>query len=90
MIRPYPTYTADRYLTPNRPYSLAIPLSPRLVMLAPNHSLRLTITTQGDRTRCNAVVGPDPCFPTAPQQQTLPGTYTVHSPRLNLPVTSGS
>ena len=90
VIRPYPTYAADRYLTPNRPYSLAIPLSPRLIRLAPDHSLRLTITTQGDRTRCNEVVGPDPCFPTAPQQRTLPGTYTVHSTRLNLPVTSGS
>lgn len=90
-IRPYGRFTQDDYLKPGRAYKLSIGLSPRVAQLAPGHSLRLTITTQTPPAQCTTTLGVDPCFPTAPQRQTLPGTYRVeHAPAMasaiNLPV----
>jgi hypothetical protein len=39
--------------------------------------MRLTITTQTPAHGCAGALGTDPCFPTAPQVATLPGTYRV-------------
>ncbi|MFJ1596527.1 CocE/NonD family hydrolase [Streptomyces sp. NPDC088261] len=94
VIRPYGTFTADRYLRPGRAYPLTIGLSPRVTRLAPGHALRLTLTTQTPKAACLAPLGVDPCYPTDPQRRTLPGTYTVHhSPTtlsaVNLPLVTG-
>jgi uncharacterized protein len=76
-IRPYGRYTADEPLVPGRTYALTFRILPRVAQLAPGHALRLTITTQTPATECANVLGTDPCFPTAPQARTLPGTYRV-------------
>jgi uncharacterized protein len=90
-IRPYGSFDADHYLIPDRNYELAFRVLPRVAQLAPGHSLRLTITTQTPAADCGALLGVDPCYPTAPQARTLPGTYRVqHSPTMpsvvNLPL----
>jgi uncharacterized protein len=90
-IRPYGSFATDHSLVAGKVYTLSLEVSPRVAQLAPGHSLRLTITTQMPATGCGALLGVDPCFPTAPQVQTLPGTYQVeHSPALlsaiNLPL----
>lgn len=90
-IRPYGTFTRDDYLSPGKAYRLDIQLEPRVTQIAPGHSLRLTIITQEPASACTALLGTDPCFPTAPQKKTLPGTYTVdHSAAMpsaiNVPV----
>jgi predicted acyl esterase len=90
-IRPYGSYVANDYLAPGKNYELTFRILPRVAQLAPGHALRLTITTQTPTADCGAVLGTDPCFPTAPQALTLPGTYQVeHSPAMpsaiNLPL----
>jgi predicted acyl esterase len=90
-IRPYGSYVADDYLVPAKYYELTFRILPRVAQLAPGHALRLTITTQTPAADCGAVLGTDPCYPTAPQALTLPGSYQVqHSPAMpsavNLPL----
>jgi predicted acyl esterase len=87
-IRPYGDFTADHLLTPGKPYRLDFPMSERLAAIAPGHSLRLVLTTQTPASACGTLVGRDPCFPTAPQQATLPGTYqvSVGLSAINLPL----
>lgn len=87
IIRPYGRFAKDQPLVPGRSYRLDIPLSAGIAKIAAGHSLRLTITTQ-TAGPCGAIVGRDPCFPTAPQQRTLPGTYKLDLGRsqLNLPL----
>ena len=76
-IRPYGRYAADEYLVPEQNYELTFRILPRVAQLAPGHAVRLTITTQTPATDCAGVLGTDPCYPTAPQSLTLPGTYEV-------------
>ncbi len=90
-IRPYGSFVADNYLVPGKDYQLTFRILPRVAQLAPGHALRLTITTQTPAADCGAVLGTDPCYPTAPQALTLPGSYQVeHSPAMpsaiNLPL----
>lgn len=77
-VRPYGTFDRDQYLTPGDPVRLDIALDPRMAEIAPHHSLRVVLTTQAPTADCAAALGTDPCFPTLPQEETLPGTYTVH------------
>lgn len=77
-INPYPLYDKDRWLTPGQPVDLHISLQPTLYAVPPGHSLRLVITTLQDPSGCtSALLGTQPCFPTATQLRTFPGTYTV-------------
>jgi predicted acyl esterase len=90
-IRPYGRYTADDPLVPGRTYELTFRILPRVAQLAPGHALRLTITTQTPAADCANALGVDPCFPTAPQARTLPGSYRIErSPAMrsavNLPL----
>jgi predicted acyl esterase len=80
-IRPYGRYAADDYLVPEQNYELTFRILPRVAQLAPGHAVRLTITTQTPATDCAGVLGTDPCYPTAPQSLTLPGTYEVQHSR---------
>jgi hypothetical protein len=77
-IRPYGSYTSDEYLLPGKPYELVFRILPRVAEIAPGHSLRVTFTTQTPVTDCAGALGTDPCYPTAPQALTLPGTYLLH------------
>jgi hypothetical protein len=90
-IRPYGSYTADDYLVPGRGYALTFRLLARVARIAPGHALRLTLTSQTPAMECAAVLGTDPCYPTAPQALSLPGTYSIErSPAtpsaINLPL----
>ncbi len=77
-IRPYGTFDRDRYLTPGQERAFDFWLSPRLASIRPGHSLRLLLSTQTLQAECSAKsVGVDPCYPTAVQQKSLPGTYTI-------------
>lgn len=78
-IRPYGTFDRDQYLTPDLPVRLDIALDPRTAQIAPGYALRLVLTTQTPAAKCSQSLGTDPCFPTVPQRETLPGVYTVHS-----------
>jgi len=90
-IDPYPLYDADRWLTAGKPVQLDITISPRVYALAPGHSLQVVLTSMQDESKCGAVLGVRPCFPTASQTRTFPGTYTVlrgtgQQSTLNLPL----
>jgi predicted acyl esterase len=90
-IRPYGRYTADEPMVPGTDYALTFRILPRVAQLAPGHALRLTLTTQTPAADCAGALGTDPCFPTAPQARTLPGSYHVErSPAtrsaINLPL----
>ncbi len=76
-IRPYPYFDTDRYLTPGKPARLDVTISPRVYALAPGHALRVVLTTMMDPTKCGALLGVHPCFPTASQARTFPGTYQI-------------
>lgn len=76
-VRPYPRFDADRWLTPGKPVQLDITISPRVYSVAPGHSLRVTLTSMQDESKCGALLGVHPCFPTANQLRTFPGTYTL-------------
>jgi predicted acyl esterase len=76
-IRPYGTFTGDEYLTPGKRYRLEFPMSSRVAEVAPGHALRLTVTTQTPASECGQLLRFAPCYPTVPQQRTLPGTYRV-------------
>jgi predicted acyl esterase len=75
-INPHPRYDYDRWLTPGKPVELHITVSPRLYALARGHKLQLVVTSQ-DPGKCGALLGWRPCFPTATQLRTFPGTYTI-------------
>jgi predicted acyl esterase len=90
-IDPYPLYDTDRWLTPGKPVRLDITISPRVYSLSPGHSLRVVLTSMQDESKCGAVLGVRPCFPTASQLRTFPGTYTIlrgkgRQSTLNLPL----
>lgn len=90
-VDPYPSYDADRFLTPGKPVRLDITISPRIYALAPGHALRVALTSMQDESQCGAILGVRPCFPTAVQLRTFPGTYTVlrgsgQESTLNLPL----
>ncbi|GAC1574292.1 MAG: CocE/NonD family hydrolase [Candidatus Dormibacteria bacterium] len=77
--RPYARFDKDRYLTPGevRPFDFWI--SPRIDTIKPGHALRLQLSTQTPPDVCAGILGTDPCTPTAPQQQSLPGgAYTIN------------
>ncbi len=85
MIRPYPMFDYDRYLTPG-PLNVQrydVHIMPTLYRVAPGHALRLTLSTQWSPDICagSAGVGPAPygCVHTRPQLQTLTGgSYTIY------------
>lgn len=77
-IRPYGVFDKDRYLTPDRPQAFDFWLSPRVATILPHHALRLVLSTQALQADCaGRTIGVDPCNPTTPQTQSLPGTYKV-------------
>lgn len=76
-IRPYGAFTGESPLTPGRDYRLEFTMSSRVAEVAPGHALRLTVTTQSPPNACGQLTMTAPCYPTAPQQRTLPGTYRV-------------
>jgi len=76
-VRPYPLFDADRWLTPGKPVHLDITISPRIYSLAPGHALRVVLTSMQDPSKCGALLGVHPCFPSATQLRTFPGTYSV-------------
>jgi uncharacterized protein len=76
-VRPYPRFDADRWLTPGKPVRLDITISPRIYSLPPGHALRVTLTSMQDESKCGALLGVHPCFPSATQLRTFPGTYSV-------------
>ena len=77
VVNPYPRYDADRWLTPDKPVRLNITISPRIYSLAPGHALRVVLTSMQDPSKCGALLGVHPCFPSATQLRTFPGTYSV-------------
>jgi hypothetical protein len=91
-VRPWCVCDADHWLTPGQVERLDVRLKPVVATIAPGHALRLVLTTQAAAIDCTIthhpvdrpagmVVSGDPCYPTAPQLQTLPGTYTIeHGP----------
>jgi uncharacterized protein len=90
-VNPYPLYDNDRWLTAGKPVQLDINISPRIYSLAPGHSLQVVLTSQQDQSKCGAILGVHPCFPSASQERTFPGTYSVLSgagqqSTLNLPL----
>jgi predicted acyl esterase len=96
VYRPYPRFDWDRYQPSGDVIRYDVPIAPKLYALAPGHSIRLTLSTQGDTQAClaSANIGPPPlgCLYTAPQLRTLPGgSYEVkrdarHPTALNLPL----
>jgi uncharacterized protein len=91
MVRPYGTFTNDDYLTPGKRYQLDVAMSPNLTQIPPGHSLRLVLNSQTALSVCAQGLGKDPCFPTDPQQSSLPGEYEiVHDAKnpsaINLPL----
>jgi len=76
-INPYPLYDQDRWLTPGKPVQLDITISPRVYSVAPGHKLQVVLTTMQDESKCGALLGVHPCFPSPSQLRTFPGTYTV-------------
>jgi len=76
-IRPYGAFTGALPLTPGRDYRLEFPMSSRIAEVAPGHALRLTVTTQSPASACGQPTWTAPCYPTEPQQRTLPGTYRL-------------
>ena len=90
-VRPYPHFDTDRWLTPGKPVRLDITISPRIYSLAPGHALRVTLTSMQDPAKCGALLGVHPCFPSATQLRTFPGTYSIlrgkgQQSTLNLPL----
>lgn len=77
VIKPYGTYLFDAYLTAGQVARLDVVVSPRVAAIEPGHSLQLAVTTQVDPTKCSVLLGVQPCFFTAPQLSSLPGTYHV-------------
>jgi predicted acyl esterase len=75
-INPYPRYDYDRWLRPGKPVELHITISPRLYAVAPGHKLQVVLTSQ-EHGKCSALLGWRPCFPTATQLRTFPGTYSI-------------
>lgn len=75
-INPHPRYDYDRWLTPGKPVELHITISPKVYAVARGHRLQLVVTSQ-DPGKCSALLGWRPCFPTATQLHTFPGTYTI-------------
>jgi uncharacterized protein len=93
VVNPYPRYDADRWLTPDKPVRLNITISPRIYSLAPGHALRVVLTSMQDPAKCGALLGVHPCFPSATQLRTFPGTYSVlrgagQQSTINLPLLS--
>ncbi|HET6907855.1 MAG TPA: CocE/NonD family hydrolase [Mycobacteriales bacterium] len=76
-INPYPLYDQDRWLTAGKPVQLDITISPRVYSVAPGHKLQVVLTTMQDESKCGALLGVHPCFPSPSQLRTFPGTYTV-------------
>ena len=56
---------------------LQITISPRIYSVAPGHKLQVVLTTMQDESKCGALLGVHPCFPSPTQLRTFPGTYTV-------------
>lgn len=90
--RPYGKYTADEYVPAGTIQQYDFLISPRFAAITPGNKLRVTITTQTPTADCSPVLGVDPCFPTAPQLNTLTGsTITLyhgpaHVSSINLPL----
>ena len=76
-VRPYGTFTKDDYLAPGQSYQLELAMAPDVRRIAPGSSLRLVLTSQTPPDVCARGLGKDPCFPTDPQQRSLPGTYSI-------------
>ena len=87
-IRPWCVCAEDDWLTPGKVTRMDVRLKPVVATVEPGHALRLVVTTQTATIDCmpgpdpvgrpvTVVVADDPCYPTAPQLRTLPGTYTV-------------
>ena len=76
-IRPYGVFDKDRYLTPAEVKAFDFWISPRVATIKSQHALRLVLSTQTLQADCAKSVGVDPCYPTASQRQSLPGTYNV-------------
>ncbi len=82
VIRPWPMLRRDEFLTPGEVYRLEIPLAARQWAVAPNHRLRLELTTQSPSEICpdegDVALVSEPCRLTLPQRETLPGgRYTL-------------
>lgn len=96
IIWPWQSQKRDDYLTPEKVYRLNVMLEARQWGAEPGHQLRLELTTQTPAGVCPGpttfFLGTDPCYLTAPQQETVPGgTYRIlhgsaHPTRLSLPV----
>src|SRR3954451_17309948 len=77
VVDPYPLFDQDRWLTAGKPVQLQITISPRIYSVAPRHKLQVVLTTMQDESKCGALLGVHPCFPSPSQLRTSPGTYTV-------------
>lgn len=76
-VRPYNYFDGDRWLTPGKPVRLDITISPRVYSVRPGHKLQVVLSAMQDPSKCGAILGVHPCFPTASQLRTFPGDYTV-------------
>ena len=90
-IRTYGRFDKDRYLKSGEVRAFDFWLSPRVATIHPGHALRVVLTTQTLLADTVGLAGVDPCFPTAPQLETLPGTYQILHARqtpsaINLPL----
>ena len=96
VIRPWPTLRRDAFLKPGEVYRFVVPLAARQWAVAPDHRLRLELTTQSPQEICpdegNVALVSEPCRLTRPQQETIPGgRYTMlfgpeHPSALHLPL----
>jgi uncharacterized protein len=95
-VRPYGKHQADEYVPAGTIKRYDFAISPRYIAIPPGAKLRLVVTTQTLASRCSAGLGVDPCFPTAPQRNSLGSNTTtlyhgpVNSSSLNLPLLKAS
>jgi predicted acyl esterase len=95
-VRPYGKYDVDRYVPAGAIKKYDFAISPRFARIAPGSKLRIVFTTQTPTSRCSPALGTDPCFPTAPQLESLSGSSTTiyhggtNGSSLNLPLLKAS
>ena len=96
--QPYLRLDADRFLTPNTPVQLDVPLQSQIWRLVKGHKLQLWLGAQMPEDQCAAalITLPGGCTLTKPMYQTLPGgVYTIlhdakHPSLINVPLVPSS
>ena len=81
VIRPIHPFRIDAYAKPNSLQRYDISLTPTLSSVASGHHLQLVLSSQPPASKCASLLAaltiPLPCLPSAPQEESLPGEYTI-------------